>query len=227
MALTFAGSCGKTYDGAFGDTVAITTTRTIAVGEQPIISVMCHSTFGANPISTISDPGGNTWVRLLSTLPNSSHDYWYCAGVTTQITSGSTITVTLTTAAGAYRMAFCDSFTGLATSSVLDKSASSDNFAAAVDSTNTATTTQADELVFGGAEWDPSGTPLTAVSLTISQQLSGADRASGTQYTIVSATGSYKVDGTLAGVTDSGATCLTLKATAAPPPILSVAWIRA
>lgn len=136
--------------------------------------------------SAVSDDRNGSWTKALE-VANTDHTLglWYRENGG----SGSAVTVSQTGGGGSNRWIIGE-FTGLATSSSLDKtaSASADSDATTFDSSATATTTQAEELFVGGAAVNGS----TAFAAGGSGSWTEVDEISSKaqmQYQIASATG--------------------------------------
>jgi len=132
--------------------------------------------------------------------------------------AASTITVTTTTSVGGVVSVY--EFSGLMTGDCFDKAASAViNFDTAYDSGATATTTQADELLFGvNHSFDQTITflPLNSFS-EIDENAWFASWDTQVQYKIVSATGTYNSTATASGATKGIAAIGTYKAAPSGP----------
>lgn len=109
-------------------------------------------------------------------------------------------------------------YSGIATSSPLDKTASGTNFSTAALTSATATTTQADELLIGmiGNE---GGTRTVVPDATFTERQDGG--LCSTEYSdkIVAATGAYTYSGTVSGANSVWVACIaTFKATGGGGP---------
>lgn len=184
-------------------------------------------------ITSITDTSGNTY-SLDRTFDNNTGDLvsngcaafngthlsevWSAHSVNALV-SGNTITITYNINPPS-RAASANEFSGLASSSTLDKSAGTFGSGTAAASPLTATTSQADELVVGaiGVE-GPSGDTFTLGSGFSSSTRSGTSGGSAVtnvtsnpEYKIVSTTGTYLADGTLGTSRNWVAVVVTYKA---------------
>lgn len=104
MAASYVGSAGGADGSAFSAFLTFTTTRTIEIGERPIVIVR-----------SVLDPIAVT-VGSLSLAQDLKVDAWYfwSAQAVAQIASGSTVTVTLSgETSGGNKNAICDVITGV------------------------------------------------------------------------------------------------------------------
>jgi hypothetical protein len=102
-------------------------------------------------VSGISETGA-TWTKAVAQGSQGACDteIWYANNV-----SGASTTITITQAASGYMSAVVAEYSGLATSGVLDKTASNYNSGSSTgDTGTTATTSQANELWIGGIGYD-------------------------------------------------------------------------
>lgn len=209
MAIGTPTSLGTVFEVSSGgsDTIVLTIGATGAsVGDLVLVVAGDDGSVAAGGPSTCADSKGNTYTRDVGPV-NDLDDYTgaiFSAVLTTALVNGDTITVTFTNRNGTW-----DNFigaykvTGSWNSSRVDKIASAEAGVAgtAWDSGLTATTTVADELVFGlgvvgGAATSASFSPGTNLT-----ELHGVDNLSEfidwtSVYRIVSATGQYKANGT-------------------------------
>ena len=214
-------SIGTATSTTSGTTLATTTTSAVAVNQAVIVAVAMDPT---NVTVTVSDTGGNTYNLdediTNGTLTRGVRTLVFSARVTTALASGATITVTFSSAVvGKASSAY--SVGGLAVVSMRDKAAGagSSGSSTAASSGATATTLQANELVFGAIGVEE--TTTTATTLTASGSgftaLTGAGTASTTgvrtlpEYEIVSATGAYTASGTLSQARSNATAVVTYK----------------
>lgn len=182
-------------------TLVLTTTATAVVGEFIVVLLGSHRT---GILSSVVDSAGNTYALDVNTTSGQNSNFYIAsAQVTTQLTSGGTITATW--AAGvANRLMGAASFNSIVTSSALDKTAKQNQTnTAAWSSGATATTAQADELVIGGGTINSAAvrTSTPDASLTELFDLGTSDAVSLTgAYKIVSSTGTYTANGTWSAV---------------------------
>lgn len=161
-----------------------------------LINVMRCSTQGRT--HTTTDSLGNTWAQIfLVAAPGGQGDLsmHYAYNIT-----GGACTVTSAISGGAAILRSVQSeYSGISTATPLDKSASSSGNGTALDSTATATTTQANELLVGAFIVGANGAVTAGTSFTIPTGgiiPSGAGIRCGTEYQVVSATGTYSATAT-------------------------------
>lgn len=139
-------------------------------------------------VSSIADSQTNTYTKIDETTGSASltNSVWYAKN----ITGGTLPTITATLAGSTQAAIIVREYSGADTTAPFDKKAVATGVAGTVDSTSTATTTQANELVIGAIA-SSAGTPVagsgygnmtTKVALTI---------IAGMEDKLVSATGTY------------------------------------
>ena len=216
MALAFVQKIGDNSSSSGGTTLAITVPAG-GVAQDSLIVIAAGGSSSA-VISSVADSKGNTYQ-----VDDTEATYGFAGSVATAIAatalvSGDTITITYS-ASVTFRTACAYEFSGAATASWLDKVVSAGDASgtsSAPDSGLTATTAQADELIFAA---------FTFLTVTISAEGSGYSALGGrgggggrqvdAAYKIVSSTGTYKADCTLSGNSNWNAICVTIKAAAA------------
>src|SRR5689334_8800252 len=128
-------------------TTTLVTTTGVSAGDRIILAV---GTSGGT-VSSVSDGTGNTYAVDRTHSNGTANVHIVSAPVTTTVPSGSSIVVTHS-ASDNRRSLAAFSVSGLAASGAVDKVASATQFGVAAWSSGaTATTTQADELVFGAS----------------------------------------------------------------------------
>jgi hypothetical protein len=130
---------------AVNDTTLVLTLSgiTTTVGNHLIL---CAASRGG-VVTGVADSKGNTWqVDTTDTVTGASTGIASCK-IGTALVNGDTITITNSSSTG--HSASVAEYTGLATSSWFDQSASSNGTGTAADSTATSTTSQASEVVVG------------------------------------------------------------------------------
>ncbi|OHA79556.1 MAG: hypothetical protein A2747_03910 [Candidatus Yonathbacteria bacterium RIFCSPHIGHO2_01_FULL_44_41] len=199
----------------------------VASGNTVIIGIASDYS-SANPpplIPVCSDSKGNTYTTDVEYNYNNSKQGSICsAPITTALVSGDTITVTHTSLNASAMSA--TEFSGLLTASALDQTAKTYSLTTALDSTATASTAQADELLFGSFTSEaPPTTTFTAGGIFTALPSAGTSGSAAssnmtifTEYQIVSSIGTYNATGTLSGANDSIDLIATYKATVAAPP---------
>lgn len=186
--LTFTGT-----NTASNATLTLTTADTIPVGSFVVIgTVRATNTGNTNGVSSISDPAGNTWTvnNAVANRAISNDISLHSCYVTSQIASGSTITVTFNSTGGARKAAVGGVWSGMTNGTVNAHSgntyagtgevASNANGSGTSQSVSTSATTVADTLVcyaFSGNSGNPAtpGAGLTAVA-TISTAAGSSER---------------------------------------------------
>lgn len=203
-------------------TKAFSPATTVAAGS---VAILCHGTGNQDKeITGVTDSVGNTW-HVDSTLDNPAATVGatICScQVATQITSSDTITITYENAGGSWTITQLFEVTGLATSTVYDKSAGAGAATGtAASSGATATLTQADELVMAVVHvpaalgWTE-GSGYTRVS-------SADNNSGGVEYKVVAATTAVTAAATIGSSGKWGVLVQTYKGQSAVPPSNSVA----
>lgn len=194
----------------------------MTVGNHMILTAVISGT--ATGFSSCADSKGNTWQVDVSKPPDAAGN----GGVgiasckfATALVAGDTITLTF--AASSRAAAWVDEYSGIATASWLDKTASASDggvAATAADSSATATTAQADELLIGAIAIGGAFTAFTPEVLSPVWTVDGSAASTGTVRTIenmhriVSATGTYSAKATWTTARDWTAGIATYKAAA-------------
>lgn len=211
MAITFVRSAAGTA--AAGSTITVTAPAAgFTTGDFLVLACSCaDNTFN---VSSITDSASNSYsIHSATRITLGGTAQLICSGyLTTGLTSGQTITVTLAAAVGGAVEA-CE-FSSVASSSAFDKAtAASIAFDTAFTTGNTATTTQADELLFGinfansnARTFVPTG---SFTEITDAAYFSWRMQ---TQYRVVSATGAYASTATADSATAGLASIATYKA---------------
>lgn len=181
-------------------------------------------------ISAVTDTGGNTWT--LNTIAqndrNATNRFLLCYAVaTTALASGNTISITSSNTGFANRAYMVSEYSGIASATPLDKTvAAQDVFAGpnTMDTGNTATTAQADELLVAGWTYGSTTNTITAYSsgfTAMTVLVAGFSVAHA--WRIVSATGAYNATATQSGTVSAwGAGLATFKATTAATPEVAI-----
>jgi hypothetical protein len=176
-------------------------TFTSSTTSSNLIAVLIH-TDGTMAATPITDSVGNTYAQCGSNRTSAS-SYTIAVFYAKSITGGASFTVTAHTTATADTDIMAAEFSGLDTTSPCDQTQSAEDAttATALTSGNTATTTVANEALFGG--WgsnQTSGITFTAgTSWTARETVSNTTdgHSSGMQTRIVSSTNAYQSDVTL------------------------------
>lgn len=181
--------------------VTVTLTSNITAGNFLVAFTRKDST-GTDPGNgSMSDCGGNSWpaspdVTAYLTGEHRTH-IW-----SVKATTGACNTVTYTNTSASVRMVVIVAEVSGMTTPTLDKTSSNTNAGptSTITSNATATTTDANEFLMGGAGDTFNGTPYTyGSSFTKIDEPTGGPPASGRSgagYRIVSATGAYSFDAT-------------------------------
>jgi len=201
-----------------GTTVVITTTATAVVGTRIIVE--CG---GSSTVSGVADSAGNTYALDRQHSNGGANVTIASAPVTTQLTSGGTITVTY--AAGVNFIAAAQSVSGLEPSAAVDQVNSQTQFGATAWNSGNVTTVQNDELLVGvshcaGIVGGTSSTPDANLNELADQ--SAGNNTMTSVYRILTSIGTYAASGTwlsAAGGPDDASAVVTYKA--APPPALT------
>jgi len=181
---------------------------------------------GSTSISSVTDDASNSY-SVHSNQHHGSYDLGVASGyLTSGLTAGQKVYVNLNTSAGAAAAVF--EFSGGLSSGWFDKTSSGNTaFDVTFDSGLTATTTQADEMLFGAAIGETgsavTGSPGGSYSELQDTTGSGVRYA---EYRIVSATGTYRADGGWSTAIASTATICTFKASVVIPPVTDEAALR-
>ncbi len=235
-AITFVKDLGSDSTKTSGTTLAITVPAAgVAAGNSIIVSVMHDAACSTWPpvpaISSITDTAGNQYILDVNVYNDilCTSVLWnvsiYSAHNVNALSSGNTITITWDASADA-RAASASEFSGLATSSALDKTNAGSGTGTSASSGSTSQTTQNDELLVGlvGVE-GPTGDTFTtgpSYSLLVRSGTSGGQAASNVtvnpEYRVVSSTGTYSASGTLGTSRNWGALIATYKMYVAGSP---------
>jgi hypothetical protein len=149
-----------------------------------------------NTVTAVSDSKSNTYTKILDLDGTQDVTLWYAQNITGG--ASHTVTVTFNSGAGAALGFVAQEFTGIASSSSLDKSVIAQGTSTTPASGNTAATTQADELVVGVL-----GFSSTSTSITLGSGYSNLGSVTGTNLSaaleskVVAATGAQSAGATL------------------------------
>lgn len=158
-------AAGTSRAGTWGSNT--TTGNTIIVAVAPAVA--------ANNVTSITDSQGNTYVHdVRNTAGAGSHpqiEIWHAEN----ITGGTTPTITVNWTNSTNCAWIAREYSGLATSSTLDKTAGSSGTNNAPSSGATATTSQNDELVIGAVSY-----PTTTVTMTAGSGYANASQKGST-----------------------------------------------
>lgn len=198
----------KTTNSTGQGSIARAPTGTISAGS--LLVVMVGFGLASTPTVSVSDTQGNTYqqdARADKTTGNTPHSGIFSSILDTQLTTGDTVTVTFGTNVNYPMMALFE-VTGIADTSWLDKTATATGSSTAPDTGDTATTAQADELLFSVACWQAAATFTPGTDFTqVGTTMATTTKYGASQYDIVSSTGAYDGDATL-GSSQDWAICL-------------------
>lgn len=228
MAAAFVQSIGSSIP-ADTSSPAITTSATATVGQR-IVAIIGYFDNGTT-VSSVADSAGNTYAIDLQTGANGMRVAFASAHVTTQLTSGGTITFTLS-GSGSWLNLAAMTISGIETSSYTDGtgtySASSTGGTPYPWDTSDTTTTSADAIIVGAHalrdgidQSHTAGTNMTEVHETKGGNINFA-----TVYRVLTATGTYDARGewgatsTLAA--QGGHVVYKAAATGPTPPYVSI-----
>lgn len=189
--------------GAQGNSVTSVTATGINTTGANFIAVAVTDNLTLAAVNPVTDSNTNTYQKALGPLGAGDNVYQYYAE---SPTVGASHTITATSSAGSSFLTLCAAaYSGMASSSTIDKTQSGTGTGTSLDSGNTATTSQADELLIGN------GTVSTGGSVTWSAGASYTNRATVTnadiggigyiEERIVAATGAYSAPESLSGGT--------------------------
>lgn len=211
MAIAFDASLGSHNSGTTASPT-LTTSAAAAAGSKIILAMGWYS----GTLSSVSG-GGLTWTILKSVANGNNTSAVIVADAPSGLASGTTITASLTGTPQATQMAAA-SFTGLATGTGTDGTASATDATAAWSSGSLASpTTNANDLLIGvskqGTGSDNTDTPGTGYT-ELYDFGDGTGDTTTLEYQIVSATGTYAATGTWSGSGSDANILVTLKAAA-------------
>lgn len=213
MAIAYVGQVATLDNNFVTTTVDITVPAGgVAAGSRLILA--CVQNVQAATI-TVSDQKGNTWA-VDATLPTGSVNTRLSiasAHIGTALVSGDWIRITVSTTTGIY--AVLDQFSGILSASALDKAVIQESVYNTNPTTSgvTATTTLADELLYGAFGIEGTGYRYTIANSFIETKDvdTSFSRCILTGYKIVSATGAYEFSSAVATGTQTLAAICTYK----------------
>jgi hypothetical protein len=194
-------------------TLLLFPSATAAVGDLLVVSIVVNA--ASRTISGVTDSVGNTYTLLTAATGRMSAGLAYSM-CTVALTSAGSITITLGGSGSDAVRAVADTYSGIATSSPFDVSASNTG-SGTTSSVTLPTTTQADEIVIGTAviQSDRTSTPLSGYTDNYQATASGSYTIQ-SLYQIVSSTGVYTPGTVFSGTaTTTAAVGATFKAIAA------------
>jgi murein DD-endopeptidase MepM/ murein hydrolase activator NlpD/methionine-rich copper-binding protein CopC len=204
-----------------GTTNAATFGSDVTTGNLVVVAIVFWNNLNNLSISSVVDNKGNSY-QLAACDPTTTNGAVepMCVYYAENVTGGSSFTVTATTDNSALITIAIHEYSGMATSSVLDKTAHTNAGGSANtsgNSGNTATTTQANELIFGAFTHLSGNTTATAgTNFTIRQNTDDntSTEAMYTEDRTVNATAAYNATITFAGSVDWRAIVATFKGSA-------------
>ncbi|MGC1375846.1 MAG: metallophosphoesterase [Anaerolineales bacterium] len=220
--ITYVGDIGSgSIKNSANAVLTVTTTAAVATGQDIIVAYATDPS--QNLAVAASDSAGNTYTQVgLATNTGQLRTYIFAAfNVAHPLSSGATISFTQSGGTPAARAAVVSVFSGLADTSVLDKTTTGTGSSAAPATSATSATAQANELLVGavgteGPSGDTAGT--WSNSFTAGPRLGTTGGTADTNITvslawrIVSATGAYTAAKSSITSRDWAALLVTLKA---------------
>jgi hypothetical protein len=205
MAVAFVQDIGFDDTGT-GSTTVVTTTATATVGQRIVLAVIYVDLSGATTVSSVADSAGNTWAVDVQGMHGTAGIAICSAHVTTQLTSGGTITVTYSDANATWHNVHAFTFSGVASSSPVD-STSTRAFDFADQDTIASAASTNDSVIVGAFEMrdalDLSWVPRD--SATEIRETAGGNTNAASQYKILVASGSYSSGGDWSAAGSDGA----------------------
>ncbi|MDQ2775354.1 MAG: S8 family serine peptidase [Acidobacteriota bacterium] len=193
----------STQNGTAGTSGAITTVTLSATGAGHFLAVQINN--GDATVASVSDTQKNTFTKAVSLkVGNQDIEIWYAMNIT-----GGADTVTVTGNSNtSYIWAAASEYSGVATTNALDAKTSASGSGQSASSGNTLTTTQANEVVIGIADWyscNPNTIPTPGTGYTSRQTASCLANSDETvaQDRVLSSAGTYSVTATGANSSDS------------------------
>jgi len=199
-AINFVQTVGQTSAASSSTTTVVNVASSVTSGNTVIVTIAMN--YGAGGALSCSDSSGNSYTVDLDVNDTFLRSVTCAAHNVTALTTSDTITVSHPSVAA--RAVSAHEFSGLTAVSTLDRT----SFAGGVfdrfpDSGNTATTSQADELLIGNISVEGPvsdgftlGTGYTALARA-GTSTAPTDVTVNPEYQIVSSTGIYSSDGTL------------------------------
>ena len=199
-AIQFVKNVGSDQCGDTSSTVTVPAVG-VASGNTLVVAFVVRNTGGVGGTVSVADSGSNTYAIDVDIADSSDQvrTVILSANIGTALVQGDTITVTHPT--GSSLGAVVDEFSGIASSSWVDDTGSGEGNSSTPSAS--ATTTNADDLLYGAVGFHNNRTFTEATSwttLTDLQMSCGGAPGNGvnhTAYRIVSATGSYTFDPTV------------------------------
>lgn len=200
----------------------------VAAGNR--ILVLVDAVVGSDIVTGVTDTAGNSYARDLSLI--SAADvrsiYFYSANAAGSLSSGNSITIAVNDD-NRFINAIAAEFSGVATSSALDKTSTAETaFGTAHSSGLTAMTSQANELLVGGHAMGNGDTWTPDSGWSVIRNVPGATSGRRTvlQYQIVAVAGTYASSGTTSANAETESMIATYRASSGDADN-QIAWIRA
>jgi hypothetical protein len=190
---------------------------TVAAGDAIIVAV--HVGSASITITGVSDTAGNTYTQSVHLLPATSQHIYLFSCPNASALSGGTITAATSGTTSSQRAMHAVSVSGLATSSLLDKTSTNESASGPVWSTgSTGTLAQAEEIAVavGYVNASTANTPDSGWTESLDTQIS-TNRRFVVEYQVVSSTSALNAGGT-AGSAAWGAIIATYKGAASGTP---------
>lgn len=200
MAIGTPTSLGEVFKGTAGTTTTLTATASASVGDLVVLDMGC--TLAGATISSAVDDAGNTYAVAVNA--NGAGNSLYAIGyaiLTNAITSGVTIFTVTWSASVSQSLLFASKATGIAAVPLDKTSPATNGNTVNWNSGATTTTSQADELLWGGS-FDNAVNDTTSVAGGSFTEIHDKNSGVGggysmtSAYRIVAATAAYTASGT-------------------------------
>ncbi len=194
-----------------GNATPLATTGITTTSGNLLVAGITFDSGTLNTITGVTDSKGNTWVKAVELDATDLVGIWYAANIVGG--SAHTINIAYNDSVGDAISCVVQEFSGIATSSPLDKTAIADGTSTAPNSGASAATTQADELVVGVAGWFGATTTASLGSgYSNLAQVAKANASTAMESKVVAATGAQTAAFTLAASRDWACAVATFKA---------------
>jgi hypothetical protein len=216
MAVAFGSVIGSNAAAGPQQTLVITTTATANVGERLVV---CGSYFENFALTSVTDSAGNTYAIDIENF-DGVRVFIASTHVTTQLSSGGTITATSSNASTTWFNSHAASFTGVASSSAVDTTNATQDDDATQSTTATSLSTNDGVIVGVFALRDGTDRSRSSGSGTAIAETKGGSINQGSQYQLLTASGSYNSQWVWSGtdLQNSNTAHVIYKGDAGPPP---------
>lgn len=219
--MAYIGTIGTATATSTTASVPVTTTSAVSVGTTLVGTLALEAGSGALPTLTVSDTHGNTYTvdKQIINATNISVSVFSCR-VTTAINSGDTITLSASNGTRIRWAITIQAYDDILNPRI-DQTASAIGTTASPNAGTTATTTNANELIYAGFGWTAgSNQTFTAGSgYTASTQVNAspgsANRSGISEWKYVTLTGTQNPTGTLSASSSWAGATVTYKSAAA------------